>query len=127
MIERRCGICTRRIGHTAQLVFIGETNALFSREPPLHKHCAAYALQVCPVLHASGERIEVALTRSYEVAEERITGVASDGTFRRAVYPLHDPAARLLAVLEFYLAFPDTPERLTGPKWLAECAPKLLP
>ncbi|MFF3959153.1 hypothetical protein ACFYY1_39065 [Streptomyces sp. NPDC001890] len=127
MAQRRCGLCTQGIEPTAQLVFIGEANAPYYLEPPLHPLCAAYALQVCPALHAAGESIEVALTHSYALAEDRITGVSADGTLRRSVFPFHDLAARLLAVLEFYLAFPDTPERLTGSKWLAQGAPKLLP
>ncbi|MFF8431022.1 hypothetical protein ACF07Y_38995 [Streptomyces sp. NPDC016566] len=127
MTQRQCGLCTQGIRPTDQLVFIGETNAQYYLEPPLHPLCAAYALQVCPVLHASGERIEVALTHSYTLAEDRITGVSADGTMRRSVFAFGDPVAHHLAVLEFYLAFPDTPERRTGPKWLGQRAPRLLP
>ncbi|MGW1591393.1 hypothetical protein [Streptomyces sp. NPDC002386] len=58
-------------------------------------------------------------------AEERITGIAADGTLRRSVFALGDLAAHHLAVLNFYLAIPDTPERLTGLTWLAKRAPKL--
>lgn len=127
MAQRQCGLCTENIEPTAELVFIGETNAPYYLEPPLHPLCAAYALQVCPVLHAGGQRIEVALTHSYTLAEDRITGISADGTLRRSVFALGDPVARHLAVLQFYLAFPDTPERLTAPNWLAQRAPKLLP
>lgn len=78
-------------------------------------------------VHAAGERIEVALTASYTLAEDRITGVAADGALQRSVFPLGSPAAYHLAVLEFYLAFPDTPERNAAPTWLAQYAPKQLP
>ncbi|MEU0108485.1 hypothetical protein ABZ313_24425 [Streptomyces sp. NPDC006251] len=125
MVQRRCGLCTQHIEAPGQLVFIGETDAQYYLEPPLHPLCAAYALQVCPVLHAAGERIEVAVTESYTLAEDRITGMTAEGTLRRSVFPFGNPLARLLAVLEFYLAFPDAPERLPGPVWLAERAPKL--
>ncbi|MFJ9580627.1 hypothetical protein ACIRQF_30090 [Streptomyces sp. NPDC101191] len=127
MRQRRCGLCTQAITPLAQLVFVGESDAAYYLEPPLHPLCAAYALKVCPVLHAAGESIEVALTTSYTLAEDRITGVSADGALRRAVFPVGDPAAHHLAVLEFYLAFPHTPERLTAPTWLAQHAPKLLP
>ncbi|MFD6471769.1 hypothetical protein [Streptomyces goshikiensis] len=127
MIRRECGLCTLAIEPTAQLVFIGETEARYYLEPPLHPHCAAYALQVCPVLHAAGDTIEVALTHTYTLAEDRITGVSPGGQLRRGVFPYRNLAARHLAVLEFYLAFPDTPERVTAPTWLAEHAPRLLP
>lgn len=125
MLHRQCGLCTEAIEPTAQLVFVGEANARYYLEPPLHQLCAAYALQVCPALHEAGERIEVALTPSYTLAEDRITGVTGDGTLRRTVFPLGAPAARHLAVLEFYLAFPDTPERHAAPTWLAQHAPQL--
>jgi hypothetical protein len=126
MVGRRCGLCTRAINPTAQLVFIGETDARYYLEPPLHPLCAAYALQVCPVLHAAADRIEVAVTRSYSLAEDRITSASADGTLRRAVFPFGDLVAHQVAVLEFYLAFPDTPERLTAPTWLAQRAPNLV-
>ncbi|MEW2260784.1 hypothetical protein [Streptomyces sp. NPDC047869] len=125
MAQRKCGLCTQAIKPTAELVFIGETDAPNYLEPALHPLCAAYALQVCPVLHAQGERIEVALVHSYTLAEDRITGIAADGTLRRSVFALGDVVAHHLAVLNFYLAIPDTPERLTGPTWLAQHAPKL--
>jgi len=127
MVQRRCGLCTQPIEPTAQLVFVGGIDAQYYLEPPLHPLCTAYALQVCPVLHAAGERIEVALTQSYTLAEDRITGVSADGTLRRSTFPFGDLVARHLAVLEFYLAFPDAPERLTAPTWLAQHGPKLLP
>ncbi|MEV4868551.1 hypothetical protein [Streptomyces syringium] len=127
MLQRECGLCTETIVPSAQLAFIGEANAQYYLEPPLHQVCAAYALQVCPVLHAAGERIEVALTASYTLAEDRITGVAADGALRRSVFPLGSPAVYHVAVLEFYLAFPDTPERHAAPTWLAQYAPKQLP
>ncbi|MEU7156050.1 hypothetical protein AB0A98_06345 [Streptomyces chrestomyceticus] len=127
MLQRQCGLCTEPIAPSAQLMFIGETNAPYYLEPPLHQACAAYALQVCPVLHVSGERIEVALTASYTLGEDRITGVAADGALRRSVFPLGFPPAYHLAVLEFYLAFPATPERHAAPTWLAQYAPKQLP
>ncbi|MER6853770.1 hypothetical protein AB0A81_40260 [Streptomyces flaveolus] len=127
MMRRQCSLCTREIEPTAQLVFIGEANARYYLEPPLHPRCASYALQTCPVLHAAGEHIEVALTHTYTLGEDRITAVTADGTLRRSVFPFGNPAARHLAVLEFYLAFPDTPERLTAPTWLTERAPDLLP
>ncbi|MFF8618963.1 hypothetical protein [Streptomyces sp. NPDC015350] len=125
MLQRRCGLCTETIGPTAQMAFVGETNAQYYLEPPLHQLCAAYALQVCPVLHAAGDGIEVALTSSYTLAEDRITGVTADRTLRRNVFPLGSPAAYHLAVLEFYLAFPGTPERHAAPTWLTRHAPKL--
>ncbi|MGW2445796.1 hypothetical protein [Streptomyces sp. NPDC001675] len=127
MAQRNCGLCTQPIEPTTELVFIGETDAPYYLEPALHPLCAAYALQVCPVLHAQGERIEVALTHSYTLAEDRITGIAADGTLRHSVFARGDLAARHLAVLNFYLAIPDTPARLTAPTWLAQRAPKLLP
>ncbi|WP_440580916.1 hypothetical protein [Streptomyces sp. PT19] len=127
MLQRQCGLCTEPIAPSAQLAFIGETNAQYYLEPPLHQICAAYALQVCPVLHAAGERIEVALTTSYTLAEDRITGVAADGALRRSVFPLGSHAAYHLAVLEFYLAFPDTPERHSAPTWLAQYDSRQLP
>ncbi|RNG14336.1 hypothetical protein EEJ42_31430 [Streptomyces botrytidirepellens] len=127
MVQRRCGLCTQAIEPTAQLVFIGESDARYYLGPPLHPLCAAYALQVCPVLHAEGERIEVALTQSYALAEDRITAVSADGALRRSAFPFGDLGAHHLAVLEFYLAFPDAPERLTAPTWLAQHDLKLLP
>ncbi|MFF9074489.1 hypothetical protein ACF1A9_19630 [Streptomyces sp. NPDC014872] len=120
MIQRRCGLCTQDIAATEQLAFIGETNAQYYLEPPLHHSCAAYALQVCPRLHAAGECIEVALTQTYELAEDRITGMTPEGELRRATFPFGDPLSRHLGILEFYLAFPISPTRLTGPAWLAE-------
>ncbi|WSM44678.1 hypothetical protein OIE78_34480 (plasmid) [Streptomyces cellulosae] len=125
MLQRRCGLCTRDIEPTGQLVFVGETSAQYYLEPPLHPLCAAYALQVCPVLHAAGERIEVALTQSYALAEDRITEMTDEGKMRRSTVPFGHPFAPYLGVLEFYLAFPETPERLPGPVWLAQRAPKL--
>ncbi len=127
MVQRLCGTCSETIEPTAHLVFIGETNAPYYIEPPLHQLCAAYALQVCPVLHAAGEHIEIAVTPSYTLAEDRITGVSADGTLRRRVFPLGAPAARHLAVLEFYLAFPEAPERHAARTWLTQHAPKQLP
>lgn len=120
MTQRRCGLCTQDIAATEQLAFIGETDAQYYLEPPLHHSCAAYALQVCPRLHAAGESIEVALTQTYELAEDRITGMTPEGELRRAMFPLGDPLSRHLGILEFYLAFPVSPTRLTGPAWLAE-------
>ncbi|MFJ8752019.1 hypothetical protein ACIREO_22215 [Streptomyces sp. NPDC102441] len=122
MTQRRCGLCTKGIPSTEQLAFIGETAAPYYLEPPLHLSCAAYALQVCPRLHAAGESIEVALAHAYTLTEERITGMTSEGGFVRAQFRFGDPMARQLAVLEFYLAVPDAPERRTGPAWLVELA-----
>ncbi|MFD8670976.1 hypothetical protein ACFV1U_37095 [Streptomyces microflavus] len=127
MLQRQCGLCTETIAPSAQMAFVGETNAQYFIEPPLHQLCAAYALQVCPVLHATGDRIEVALTPSYTLAEDRITAVSTDGTLRHRAFPLGSPAASLLGVLNFYLAIPDTPERHVAPSWLARHAPTLLP
>lgn len=55
MLHRKRGLCTEAIEPTAQLVFVGETNARYYLEPALHQLSAAYALQVCPVLHEAGE------------------------------------------------------------------------
>ncbi|WP_159399781.1 hypothetical protein [Streptomyces alboflavus] len=122
MIRRQCGLCTKRIAAGEVLAFIGEANARYYLEPPLHQPCAAYAVQVCPRLHAAGERIEVALTGAYDLWEDRITGATPEGNLWRAQFRLGDPAARLLAVLEFYLAYPVAPRRVTAPSWLAELA-----
>jgi hypothetical protein len=127
MLRRQCGLCTRPIEPTEQVVFVGEPNAPFYLEPSLHDDCAAYALQVCPVLHAAGERIEVALTHTYTLAEDRITGVSTDGTLRRQAFPLGAPADYHLGILEFYLAFPDAPRRLAATTWMAERAPEQRP
>lgn len=125
MLQRKCGLCTRPIDPTARLVFIGETNAQYYLEPPLHELCAAYALQVCPVLHANGERTEVALTQSYALAEDRITDMTDERALRRSTFPLGHPFAPYLGVLEFFLAVPHDPERLPAQVWLAERAPQL--
>jgi hypothetical protein len=125
MTHRLCGLCTKGIDAAEQLVFVGETDAQYYLEPPLHRDCAAYALQVCPRLHAAGERIEVALTQTYTLTEDRITGMTAEGGLRRAKFTFRDPVARHLAVLEFYLASPAAPIRLTGPTWLAEQAKRI--
>lgn len=124
MTRRRCGLCTKYIATTEQLAFIGETNAAYYLEPPLHLSCAAYALQVCPRLHAAGDRIEVCLTHTYTLAEDRITGLTPEGDPARATFRFGDPLARDLAVLEFYLAFPAAPERRSGPAWLLAQQPR---
>jgi len=122
MVQRLCDLCTKNIAASEQLVFVGETDAQYYLEPPLHQACAAYALQVCPRLHANGDRIEVALAQTYMLTEDRITGMTAEGGLRRARFPFGDPVARHLAVLEFYLATPVAPTRRTGPAWLAEQA-----
>lgn len=122
MVQRLCGLCTKGIDMMEQVVFVGETDAPHYLEPPLHQDCAAYALQVCPRLHAAGERIEVALAHTYLLLEDRITGVMAEDEWRRATFTFGDPVARHLAVLEFYLAIPATPIRLTGPEWVANRA-----
>jgi hypothetical protein len=119
MVQRLCGLCTQGIGATEQLVFVGETDAGYYLEPPLHEDCAAYALQVCPRLHAAGDRIEVALAQTYTLMEDRIMGMTAGGELRRARFDFGDPVARYLGVLEFYLAVPTAPIRLTGPEWTA--------
>ncbi|MEU2357738.1 hypothetical protein ABZ599_33000 [Streptomyces misionensis] len=80
MVRLLCGLCTKGIGAMEQLVFVGETDAGYYLEPPLHQDCAAYALQVCPRLHAAGERIEVALAQTYTLLEDRITGMTAGGS-----------------------------------------------
>lgn len=119
MVQRLCGLCTKGIATVEQLAFVGETDAGYYLEPPLHQDCAAYALQVCPRLHAAGDRIEVALAQTYTLMEDRIVGMTAGGELRRARFTFGDPVARHLAVLEFYLAVPVAPTRLTGPEWMA--------
>lgn len=51
LVERRCGICGRRLNH--RLVFSGGPFCVMNRvftEPPLHEECARYAMHVCPFL-----------------------------------------------------------------------------
>jgi len=122
MLGRRCGLCTHGIEATGQLVFVGEMSARYYLEPPLHPSCAAYALQVCPRLHADGGRVEVALCQTYNLVEDRIIGQTPDGLVRRA-FPFDDPVGRSLGVLEFFLALPKALERLPAPQWLLEHAP----
>ena len=125
MAERRCGICTKVIKPTSQLLFIGAAAAGFYVEPPVHPRCAAYALQVCPALSTAGGDVELAIARTYTLAERRLTGVANDGTPLYAVFPFRAPQARHRGVLDFYLAFPEDAARLPAPRWLADQAPKL--
>ncbi len=125
MSQRRCGICTTPIKPTSQLLFIGDPRAPFYIEPPAHGRCAAYALQVCPVLSAAGEEVELAIARTYQLHERRITGLGPDLKATYDVFPYRDPAARLLGVLDFYLACPKEAERLAAPDWLAHRAPRL--
>lgn len=55
MTERRCQVCSRLIGTSERIVFMGGNTAtqpadtpVTFREPPLHRKCAVYALFACP-------------------------------------------------------------------------------
>ncbi|MFD7861578.1 hypothetical protein [Streptomyces sp. NPDC059783] len=124
MTQRHCGLCTKPIAETTELVFIGGTDIPYYLEPPLHCACADYALKVCPVLGEGGDSIAVAVTTTYTLMELRITGASHDGNLIETVFPFQHPAARHLGVLNFYLAFPEHPERLTAPNWLAQRNPQ---
>jgi hypothetical protein len=121
MTQGRCGLCTRDFTDEEHLVFIGETGTEYYLEPPLHASCAAYALQVCPVLHEDDAmaRIEIALADTYTLVEDRITGVMPDGQLQHSQFPFADPAARELGTLAFYVAFPDDPDRSRATAWLS--------
>ncbi|MBV9024497.1 MAG: hypothetical protein JO362_12075 [Streptomycetaceae bacterium] len=125
MAQRRCAICTTSIKPTSRLLFIGGPGASFYIEPPVHARCAAYALQVCPVLSAAGDEVELAIARTYQLRERRSTGLGPDLKPTYDVFPYRDPAARLLGVLDFYLAYPEDAEHLAGADWLAHRAPPL--
>ncbi|MCX5216219.1 hypothetical protein OG689_44595 [Kitasatospora sp. NBC_00240] len=118
MLRRRCSVCTNAISLTDRLAFLGDATLSFYLEPPIHLACAAYALQVCPKLHGAGARIEVALTRTYTLRETRLTGVNAVLKPTRALFDYQDPAARG-HLLEFYVAYPEAPQRVPAPEWLA--------
>lgn len=124
MAHRRCGLCTTPIKATTRVVFVGGLADNAYMEPPLHSQCAAYALQACPVLSAAGARTGLALARTYQLRERRITGLSPTGR-DHAMFDYQDPLARLAGVLDFYVAFPDGPERMDASRWLEENAPRL--
>lgn len=66
------------------------------------------------------------IAQTYTLMEDRITGMTAEGELRRARFAFGDPVARLLAVLEFYLAVPAAPIRLTGPEWVANRAKSIV-
>jgi hypothetical protein len=119
MTQGRCGLCTRDFADDEQLVFIGEAGTEYYLEPPMHPSCAAYALQVCPVLDAAMAGIETVLADTYTLVEDRITGVGPDGQPQHSKFPFADPAARDLGTLAFYVACPDAPRRIRGTAWLS--------
>lgn len=80
MLQRQCGLCTETIAPSAQLAFIGETNAQYYLEPPLHQVCAAYALQVCPVLIPRRFAISEALIRRNPRAAVRNSQPGTSGS-----------------------------------------------
>ena len=125
MTERKCGICTTAIKPTSRLVFIGAPDTSCYIEPPVHPRCRAYALQVCPTLSAAGSDVELAIARTYQLRERRMTGLTADRKPSYDLFVYRDPAARLAGVLDFYLAFPEAAERLPAPDWLSDRAPRL--
>jgi hypothetical protein len=72
MVERRCGVCGRRFGPREHLWFIGSLAMLRDGviEPPVHRGCARYALQVCPQLQFPG--VMVYPTATYELVPGRV-------------------------------------------------------
>ena len=74
MAERRCVTCGRRLGATAELVFLGLARRttdgavdgeFVSVEPPAHADCAAFSAFACPHLVRHPERVIVGVTRAY--------------------------------------------------------------
>ncbi|MFJ6775031.1 hypothetical protein ACIQOV_29405 [Kitasatospora sp. NPDC091257] len=86
MDEHRCQLCGRRIKPRIRAVFLagapGSDRPALVSEPPLHRACAAYAIQVCPHLvpgHRNGS-LSVAEAEEYLLLEERVRPSSPDPT-----------------------------------------------
>ncbi|MFF2620114.1 hypothetical protein [Kitasatospora sp. NPDC058046] len=127
MDERRCQLCGRRIKPRVRAVFLagvsGTDGPALVSEPPLHRACAAYAIQVCPHLilgHRNGS-LYVAEAEEYLLLEERVRPRSLDPAagLLTGVYARGSEEARAFGVLQTLLAAlpgPWTP----APQWLEQ-------
>ncbi|MEU3566811.1 hypothetical protein AB0E96_00045 [Kitasatospora sp. NPDC036755] len=117
MHERRCQLCGLRIRYRFRVVFVagvpeGDGRG-FVIEPPLHRSCAAYAIQVCPHLitgHRGGD-LYVAEVQEYHVLEQRVRpqsrGLSVD--LSRRVFTPGNTDAHVFGALDNLVAVPQGP------------------
>lgn len=122
MRSATCGMCGLPLPAQADFLFIGERQASFYIEPPLHEHCAAVALRTCPVLRRTADSVEVAFASSYRLWERREIGEDASGAPVFADSPLSARSPRP-GVLEYLLAVPVAPRRRPAVQWLGTCPP----
>jgi hypothetical protein len=129
MTERRCGVCGRRLGPAAELIFVGvEKNMVeghgpdtyTSIEAPTHNECTHYSALTCPRLYADPARITLAITRHYEIRYRVVAGFGPQGQVMAALIP--PEYIRLgTGMVDMFIAVPKPSETriVTLDRWLA--------
>ncbi|MFB7675851.1 hypothetical protein ACFC26_31040 [Kitasatospora purpeofusca] len=115
MTRRRCQLCSRAVPTDQPAVFVaGRPHHASTRpvsEPPLHRHCAAYALRVCPHLvagHRSG--LAHAEATQYVLLEEHVSPGPDNTLVTHTRLPGEPPRPTdPPSALQHYLAVPDAP------------------
>lgn len=106
-VHHLCGICGKPLDYWIYFVG-GEISCLQTRvfpEPPMHKECVEYAVQVCPFLvNPHYRRIEERSDRPAD-AHKSPGGVESDGA-RWAIYKTREYKAALVKGTVMFLAAP---------------------
>lgn len=129
MLERRCVTCGREISLKTELVFIGAAvhehhpEVCYSIEPPAHPDCAAYSTLVCPRLIAKADKVVIARTRAYELAQ-MVASLGPNGQLEHRLAPLGALVGQ--GIIDLYAAFPD-PAATTQTslvEWLRRDAPR---
>ncbi|MFJ2782264.1 hypothetical protein [Kitasatospora sp. NPDC087315] len=117
MNERRCQLCGLRIKHRFRAVFVAGApkgdGPGFVIEPPLHRSCAAYAIQVCPHLitgHRGGD-LHVAEVQEYHLLEQRVRPQGRDlsAGLLPQVFAPGDTDAHAFGALDNLVAAPQGP------------------
>lgn len=68
MVERRCQACGFDIARDDLIIFVGYSEDVTFKEPPLHLDCGVYSLGMCPALitRHRREQLRIVVCRDYE-------------------------------------------------------------
>jgi hypothetical protein len=120
MLNRRCQVCGRTIRADQPVVFLGRADLPYYIEPPLHKACAAYSVQVCPGM-VGRPGVGVTIAAGYTLLDRFEYGPMADVEHvPHGRLPLLVEAGIRRAALTFHAAIPVADTRLTVAEYLTQ-------